>query len=531
MNHALLLLRRFSVRSRLIGATAGMLLLLTAVSFGGWFGLNFTVDAQKRMSSYEFTLMEHAASVRLGLASLRRYEKDLMLAYGYDDRTATARKHWQDERARVEGALDAITDMVKTEAGQQLIVAIRTPLVAYMDSAWKVLDELHTGSIIASLQEVNERLATASSSHYDEAGAALETGVAKVRETLAASQARVDGVVAAVQAALLGAIVLAVSVGILAAVVIVRSIAQPLADGRRFADALVDGDLTARPDLSGHDEVAGLMRALATMSARLQGVVGEVRRGAEAILTASTEVASGNQDLSTRTEQTASNLQQTASAMEELTATTLQAGASAAQADQMARGAAEVARRGGAVVDQVVSTMDEITTSSRRIGDIIGTIDGIAFQTNILALNAAVEAARAGEQGRGFAVVAGEVRNLAQRSAEAAREIKGLIGSSVDRVEAGSRLVGEAGSTMAEIVASVQRVTDIIGEISSAAGEQGQGMGQVGGAVTELDRMTQQNAALVEQSAAAATSLREQARRLTEVVADFRTGEGHPAHA
>jgi methyl-accepting chemotaxis protein len=396
-----------------------------------------------------------------------------------------------------------------------------------MDSAYKVLDELHTGSIVASLQEVNERLAQEAQPAYENADQALMLGVARVQSTLAASQARVEGVIHWVQWGLLAAIAFAVCIGAGSAVVIVRSIAQPLAAGQRFAEAMAAGDLTARPELQGRDEVQRLMAALASMSERMQGVVGEVRHGAEAILGASSEVASGNQDLSTRTEQTASSLQQTASAVEQLTATTQQAGASASQADQMARGAAEVARRGGAVVNEVVSTMQAISASSRRIGDIIGVIDGIAFQTNILALNAAVEAARAGEQGRGFAVVAGEVRSLAQRSADAAREIKSLIGSSVERVEAGSRLVGDAGSTMAEIVASVQRVTDIIGEIASAAGEQGQGMGQVNGAVAELDRMTQQNAALVEQSAAAASSLRDQARRLTEVVSGFRTGE-HP---
>ena len=237
---------------------------------------------------------------------------------------------------------------------------------------------------------------------------------------------------------------------------------------------------------------------------------------------ASTEIAGGNQDLSRRTEQTASQLQQAASAMAQLTGTVQQSADSAAQANQLAASATEVAQRGGQVVSQVVHTMQEINTSSKRIADIIAVIDGIAFQTNILALNAAVEAARAGEQGRGFAVVASEVRSLAQRSAAAAREIKSLIGASVDSVEAGSKLVADAGATMGEIVASVQRVTDIIGEISSAAHEQNQGIRQINGAVGELEQMTQQNAALVEQSAAAAESLLQQAARLNEVVGGFR---------
>ena len=247
----------------------------------------------------------------------------------------------------------------------------------------------------------------------------------------------------------------------------------------------------------------------------------QVRGSADSISGAASEITTGNTDLSQRTEQAASSLQQTASSMEELTSTVNQTAASARTAAQLASSASEVAARGGSVVAQVVSTMDEINASSKKIADIIGTIDGIAFQTNILALNAAVEAARAGEQGRGFAVVASEVRSLAQRSAEAAREIKTLIGASVEKVDSGSRLVAAAGSTMNEIVASVRRVNDMIGEISTATGEQSAGIGQVNGAVTQLDQMTQQNAALVEESAAAAESLQGQAQRLSVAVGAF----------
>ncbi|RVT49299.1 chemotaxis protein [Rubrivivax albus] len=263
--------------------------------------------------------------------------------------------------------------------------------------------------------------------------------------------------------------------------------------------------------------------------ARIECAIATVRASTESIATASGEIAQGSTDLSQRTEQTASNLQQTASAMEQLTGTVRQSSDAAAQADQMARSASEVARRGGEVVQQVVTTMEDIHAASRKIADIIGTIDGIAFQTNILALNAAVEAARAGEQGRGFAVVAGEVRQLAQRSAEAAREIKALIGNSVERVEAGSALVGQAGTTMQDIVGSVQRVNDIIGEISAASAEQSSGIGQVNGAVVQLDTMTQQNAALVEESAAAAGSLREQSARLADAVRLFHLRDGAAA--
>jgi methyl-accepting chemotaxis protein len=305
-----------------------------------------------------------------------------------------------------------------------------------------------------------------------------------------------------------------------------RRLLQPLEAARVAADSIAGGNLRVDLPPASGDEIGQLVAALGRMADHLKRTVGSIKGSADQIATASNEIAVGNGDLSQRTEQQASSLQQTSSSMEELTATVATNADNARQANQLALGASEVARRGGDVVEQVVSTMGEISESSRKIADIIGVIDGIAFQTNILALNAAVEAARAGEQGRGFSVVAAEVRSLAQRSAEAARQIKGLIGDSVQRVESGSRLVKEAGSTMAEIVTSVRRVTDIIGEISSATGEQSSGIGQVNTAVVQLDRMTQQNAALVEQSAAAAESLKEQARRLAEAIGTFRLDDG-----
>jgi len=291
------------------------------------------------------------------------------------------------------------------------------------------------------------------------------------------------------------------------------------------ARSIADGHLDISVPKGGRDEFGTLLSSLGDMTQSLQRVVGSVRQSASEITVAVGEVATGNVDLSQRTEQQAANLQQTSASMEELSGTVANNAANARQANQLAMGASEVARRGGEVVEQVVATMNEISDSSRKIADIIGVIDGIAFQTNILALNAAVEAARAGEQGRGFSVVAAEVRSLAHRSAQAAHEIKGLITDSVSRVESGGRLVKEAGSTMSEIVTSVRRVTDIIGEISSATAEQSGGIAQVSSAVTELDRMTQQNAALVEQGAAASESLREQARKLIETIDQFRVGE------
>ena len=318
--------------------------------------------------------------------------------------------------------------------------------------------------------------------------------------------------------------VLVFGLSMLLATLLVRSITRPLARAVAMAEAITAGDLTQSIQDDRKDEFGNLMRALTEMVSKLRSLVSEVRSGVESVSTASSEIANGNLDLSTRTEQTASNLQQTAASMGELTNTVNQSADTARQANQLAATAAQTATRGREVVGQVVSSMQHITASSKKISDIIGTIDGIAFQTNILALNAAVEAARAGEQGRGFAVVASEVRSLAQRSAEAAKEIKALINVSVETVESGSRQVEQAGQTMGEIVSSVQRVTDLIGEITASSNEQRDGIGHVNQAVANLDQMTQQNAALVEQSAAAASAMHDQAQRLAHVVSAFNVG-------
>ncbi|OWQ46784.1 hypothetical protein CDL60_13265 [Roseateles noduli] len=306
------------------------------------------------------------------------------------------------------------------------------------------------------------------------------------------------------------------------AVWLTRSITRPLAQAAEVADAISRFDLTRRIETTSGDETGQLLRSLSEMQGALVRLIGEVRGSTDSIGTASAEIATGNMDLSARTEQTASNLQQAAASLTQLTGTVRQTADAATTANQLAGSAAETAQRGGAVMGQVVATMGEISDSSRRIADIIGTIDGIAFQTNILALNAAVEAARAGEQGRGFAVVASEVRSLAQRSAQAAKEIKTLIATSVERVDSGSRLVSDAGTTMNDIVTSVQRVTDIIAEIRAASQEQSDGINQVNAAVGHLDQMTQQNAALVEEAASAAESLKDQSNRLSTAIAVFR---------
>ncbi|MBH1986627.1 MAG: HAMP domain-containing protein [Burkholderiales bacterium] len=319
---------------------------------------------------------------------------------------------------------------------------------------------------------------------------------------------------------LLGAVCLIIGASF--AWLITRSVTRPLHHAAEVTRIMASGDLSRTLDLSGRDEVATLVASLNDMQGALRGIVHDIRVSTDSIATASSEVAAGSMDLSGRTEQAASSLEQTASSMEEISGTIRHTADSARVATQLAQGAVSAATQGGAVVSQVMSTMQAITESSKRIGDIIAVIDGIAFQTNILALNAAVEAARAGEQGRGFAVVAGEVRALAHRVAEAAKEVRTLISASVEQVSSGSALVQDAGASMNAIVDSVQRVNDIIDEISTAASQQSDGISQVNVAVTQMDQMTQQNAALVEQSAAAAESLKDQSSRLTEVISVFR---------
>jgi methyl-accepting chemotaxis protein len=372
----------------------------------------------------------------------------------------------------------------------------------------------------------NDKARQTFDAEFTPAAAAFQEAIKNVvqdqRDKLDAAAQRVDATNHQAQWALVVFGVCALIVGGTLSVWLQRSITRPLREAANVAEAIARFDLSSKITPQSDDETGQLLRALQSMQTSLTRLITSVQQSTDSIGTASSEIASGNMDLSSRTEQTASNLQQAAASMMQLTGTVRQTADSAATANQLATSAAAVAQRGGQVVSQVVATMDEISASSRRIGDIIGTIDGIAFQTNILALNAAVEAARAGEQGRGFAVVASEVRSLAQRSAEAAREIKGLIGASVARVESGSRLVQDAGSTMGEIVASVQRVTDIIGEITAATQEQREGIDQINVAVTHLDQMTQQNAALVEEAASAAESLKDQSVRLSGEVGVFR---------
>ncbi|WP_462387896.1 methyl-accepting chemotaxis protein [Acidovorax sp. Q11] len=509
-------LSNLSVGLRL-GASFGAILLITAlIAATGMWRIASLQNASERVATQEIeqqTLVEDWASdIRLNWvrteAFLKAIDRDYM-----DKLTADT----QATATGMEAKVKRIEALVQGEQARGLLAAIATARQAYNDKLAEIR-ELHRGgepNVPAMVDKDLRPLADKYLKSLDDLRRAMGT-------QLAEGQADTSALAKASQVLLGVGTLIAVALGALLAFTVTRSIVRPVQRGKEAAENIADGDLTHPIEANGNDETGQLLQALATMQSRLASIVGNVRHNAEGVATASTEIASGNNDLSARTEQQASALQETAASMEQLGSTVRQNADNARQANQLAMNASTVAQQGGDVVAEVVTTMKGINDSSKKIADIISVIDGIAFQTNILALNAAVEAARAGEQGRGFAVVAGEVRSLAQRSAEAAKEIKGLIGTSVERVERGTALVDKAGATMSEVVASIRRVTDIMGEISAASSEQSQGVSQVGEAITQMDQATQQNAALVEQSAAAADSLKTQAGQLVDAVAVFR---------
>jgi methyl-accepting chemotaxis protein len=512
----------FKIGTRL-GVGITLLLVLMVIMGGmGFFSLMKMNEAARTL----YTAQQRVALATDWVRSLETHQEVL---------SAYVRSFDPQENQRLEALSTVQTqhaqDMYKsleamsTAHGRELLRQVNLSAMSYREARNELMNLKHGKGEggLGRMQAINEqRLVPGLNAYRD---AVLKFSEDSQAEALAAA-------VAARQAWERGRVMLfvcaalAVGLGLVLGLALTRSITRPIARAVALADTVAAGDLSQQLRSNAKDETGQLLRALGIMSERLRGVVAEVRGGVESVSSASSQIATGNQELSARTERTAANLEETAASLAQLTNAVVQSADTAMQANQLASGAAQAAQHGGEVVQQVVNSMAEITASSRKIGDIIGVIDGIAFQTNILALNAAVEAARAGEQGRGFAVVAGEVRALAQRSADAAKEIKELINRSVQTVDAGSQQVAEAGTSMDEIVASVRRVSDLIGEISAAATEQRDGIHQVNQAIGSLDQMTQQNAALVEESTAAAASMRDQAQRLADVVAVFQVGTG-----
>ncbi|MEZ5646732.1 MAG: methyl-accepting chemotaxis protein [Burkholderiaceae bacterium] len=513
------LMRQFSIRMRMLGAIGVVLALMGVVGGSGLWGMQQLSHLGDEFVDHAFAETQALGRMRLALADLSRYEKDMVIHYESPEQLSLARMRWEQT---LTGLRKEMGDMLggKDDEDNAVVRSMDAHVQDYAAAVQPVIKQIEAGAY-DSATVANRMLERA------------HTAYAQLLKDMTSLDAIIAGEAGILSSAMDStstrtiqwfglAVVLACLVVVPTTLANMQSICRPLAQAESLARSIAGGDLTSQVRVEGRDELTRLTDALGGMQASLSRVVGELRQSTEYINTASAEIASGNQDLSERTEQAAGNLQQTATSVDQINGTVRQSADAARQASQMAVANAEVAARGGAVVGEVVSTMEDINRSSQKIADIIGVIDGIAFQTNILALNAAVEAARAGEQGRGFAVVAGEVRSLAQRSAQAAREIKGLIDSSVERAEAGTRLVGEAGSTIGEIVTNAEQVSAFIRDITTAADEQSQGMDQVNQAVGNLDQMTQQNAALVEQSAAAAASLQEQAQKLASLVSTFR---------
>ncbi|GAA4430320.1 methyl-accepting chemotaxis protein [Acidovorax lacteus] len=519
-----LLMRQFTIRLRMLGAIGVVLGLLGLLGSAGMMGMLRIHAMSDDFMAHSFAEVGYLADLRGQMGAVRQHEKDMIIQYEKPEAVKEAHAKWlsslDDSKKSAQRFLGGEDD-----GDNALALDIVKRLDSYRDLFAPVARQLEAGGYdTATIANRMSGKAVAEFAEADKLMVQLDEVLRKEVQASVAQQRRISD-----QTKWLFALAVVITVVVVVPLTLLnmQSICKPLAEAQRMARAIAGGDLSQTIAAEGRDEVSDLQRALAEMQQGLSALVAQVRDASGSIATASQEIASGNQDLSSRTEQTASNAQEAVGSLARLTGTVQQTASSSQMANQLAASASGTATRGGSVVEQAVSSMHEISASSRKISDIIGLIDSIAFQTNILALNAAVEAARAGEQGRGFAVVAGEVRSLAQRSAQAASEIKGLISTSVAAVDGGVRHVEDAGAAMKEIVASVQRVSDIIGEISAAATEQSAGIGQVNQSVGEIDRMTQQNAALVEQSAASAESLREQAALLSQVVQQFRLSDAY----
>jgi len=513
-------LNRLSIRARLYFSMVFSLLALILIGAMGYGALDSTRNTMKELLTQKVPVLTDVGDLRTTLGQVRRLEKDIIISGNNAVEVAALRESWTKSLASLRTGLAALR---KAQAGDAAYVkgldGVAGLLKQYEDGIAPVLEQIERAQIDGA---VAGAYADRVKAHMENADKTLSELVGTSRAQMQTAQQGLEDRTAMLAGWLAAILVLSLVVLIPLTLFSVRAISRSLARASALADRIAQGDLSVDVDVSAQDEVGQLVQSMARMQEALRGLVREVQSAGESITLASSEIASGNQDLSERTEQTANNLQQASSSMAELMQIAEKSGSASRQANVFASTAAEVAERGGSVVSQVVRTMDEINTSSKKIADIIGVIDGIAFQTNILALNAAVEAARAGEQGRGFAVVASEVRGLAQRSAQAAKEIRDLIGASVERVQGGARLVSDAGQTMDEIVKSVRQVTGIMGEIAASATEQGRGIGEISSSVQQLDQMTQQNAALVEQSAAASASLADQAVQLSRAVSLFK---------
>jgi methyl-accepting chemotaxis protein len=521
-------MRQFTIRTRMLGAIAVVLGLLGLLGGAGMLGM-FRIHAMSEdFMAHSFAEVGFMAELRGEMGAIRQHEKDMIIGYEKPEAVKAAHTKWL---ASLEQAKKVAGNFLEGEedTDNPVVRSIVARLDSYRDQFAHVARQLEAGGYDTAT--IANRMSGKAVAEFDQADKLMGELDSVLRAEVGKSVAQQGQISQQTQWLFVLAVAITVVVVVPTTLMNMSSICRPLEDARHMAQAIAGGDLSQHIAAEGKDEVADLQRALRDMQQGLGALVAQVRDASGNIATASQEIATGNQDLSQRTEQTASNAQEAVASLSQITANVQQTASSSQMANQLAGSASDTATRGGSVVEQAVASMHEISASSRKIGDIIGLIDSIAFQTNILALNAAVEAARAGEQGRGFAVVASEVRSLAQRSAAAASDIKGLIQSSVTAVDGGVRHVEGAGTAMKDIVASVQRVGDIIGEITAAATEQSAGIGQVNGSVGEIDRMTQQNAALVEQSAAAAESLREQAARLSQVVQQFRLadamGQGH----